>query len=324
MLPNRLRAFSDFLVAGLTIGLMLFVAIFYGSTESDPQNSRPKLRIGYMPNLTHAVPLLGFADGTFQSTFPEFQVSGKLFSSGPEVMEALLAGELDIAYVGPTPAINAIMRGRPTEIVACAAQGGASLVAGGDSGIREVADLDHKRVAVPQLGNTQDVALRIFLSKAGLAPLEKGGTVQIIPIKPADVEGLLSSHQIDAAWLPEPWPTRIVTGGKGIRVLDERDLWPNGVFATTVLVVSKTFSRKNPDILQALLKANKELCDRVSRSSKDRELANQALTKASGKALSAKVLEESWKRLSFRSELDMEQMRTLEKALVSAGYGVKK
>src|SRR5438445_8174225 len=199
------------------------------------------IRVGAFPNITHSQAMIGKANGFFERALgPGVKIDWKTFNAGPAAMEALLAGAIDMTYIGPNPAIQGYVRsnGEALRIIAGATSGGASLVVRSDSGIQKPEDFHGKKVASPQQGNTQDVALRAWLKANGLKPIEKGGDVQIMPMANPDQLTLFQKKELDAAWAPEPWATRLIRDGNGRLFLDERTLWPKGQFIVTNLIVN--------------------------------------------------------------------------------------
>ena len=224
------RSASAVTVAALALAAVL---LFLCSCRGAPPPGGP-LRMGYFPNVTHAQALVGSADGTFASVLSGKGVLAKTFNAGPAAMEALLAGELDLCYVGNAPAALAFLRsGGGLRVIAGAASGGASLVV---RDARAPKDLTGKRVGSPQLGNSQDVSLRWWLREQGLAVGEKPPAVNVTPIANADILALFQQGRLAGAWVPEPWATRLAREGGGRILVDERDLWPERTFPTTVIV----------------------------------------------------------------------------------------
>jgi NitT/TauT family transport system substrate-binding protein len=213
-----------------------------------------QLRLGYLGNLTHATAMVGVADGFFQKSLGDTRLTTQVFNAGPAEMTALLGGQLDAAYVGPSSALNGYVRshGQALKIVAGATMGGAELVV--RAGIDKPAQLRGKTLATPQLGNTQDVALRYWLSQHGMksAP-DGGGDVAVRPQDNATTLDQFRAGKIDGAWLPEPWASRLVIEARATVLVDENDLWPNGRFASTDLVVSTKFLREHPDLVRRLI-----------------------------------------------------------------------
>src|SRR5271165_4181040 len=188
------------------------------------------IRVGAFPNITHPQAMVGKASGWFEKAMgPNVKIDWKSFNAGPSAIEALYAGAIDMTYIGPNPTISGYVRsqGEALKVVSGAASGGASLVVRSNAGINKPEDFHGKRVASPQLGNTQDVALRAWLKSHGMTPTEKGGDVKVLPLANPDQLTLFVKQELDAAWAPEPWATRLIQEGNGRRFLDERDLWPN-------------------------------------------------------------------------------------------------
>ena len=224
-----------------------------GSTSSGPVT----LRLGYLTNLTHASALVGVQDGYFKTSLPSnVTLQTSTYNAGPAEVTALLAGSLDAAYMGPNSAITAYSQGKGSiRIISGATSGGAALVV--NPSITSPSQLSGKTIATPQLGNTQDVALRTWLKKQGLTfPGPNGGSGEV-NILPQDNSVTLTSFEagsIAGAWVPEPWATRMVSEGHGKELVNEKSLWPGGLFSTTVLVVNKDFLAANPTVVTDLLK----------------------------------------------------------------------
>src|SRR5438270_5707976 len=252
------------------------------------------IRVGAFPNITHAQPMIGKANGWFEKALgPNVKIEWQSFNAGPSAIEALFAGAIDMTYVGPNPAINGYVRsnGEALRIVAGATSGGAALVVRGDSGINGPQDFHGKRIASPQQGNTQDVALRAWLKSNGLKTRDKGGDVVVMPIANPDQLTLFLKKGIDAAWAPEPWASRLVHEANGRIFLDERTLWPNGQFLTTELIVSTKFLQSHPDLVRKWLAAHVELTDWINgHTAEAKQILNQQIQKETGKALSSGVL----------------------------------
>jgi len=239
-----------------------------GVQDSDSRSN--VLRLGYFPNLNHAQVIIGLANGHFQKALSENNTnSGKVgdegasikeyvFSAGPSAIEALYAGQIDVAYVGPNPAINGYLasNGEGIRIISGSASGGAVFVVRNDSGILSTTDFGGKKFASPQLGNTQDVALRKYLIQNGYDTVENGGNVTVVPVKPSDILTLMLKKEIDGAWVPEPWGARLVKESNGRIFVDERDLWPpDGKFVTTNIIVRTDYLKNNPEIIRKLINA---------------------------------------------------------------------
>ena len=295
-----------------------------GSAGQAALPGAPVLHLAYFPNVTHAPGIVGVANGSFQKAVGNsVVVKPYVFNAGPEEMEALLAGQVDIGYVGPGPATNAFAKsqGRALVIIAGACDNGASLVAASGARISTVKDLDGKRVAVPQVGGTQDISLRHFLSQQGLKTEEKGGTVKVLGVKNPDILTLFKKGDLDAAWVPEPWASRLVEEAHARVVVDEKDLWPAKRFSTTVVVARKDYLEKHPQQVAAFLQAHAEVVSWLKTHPEDgQKLVNSELKRLTGKQLSAKVLKDAWGHVDFVSEPNRESIDAQAKAAVDAGY----
>lgn len=282
----------------LVAGFILYIAM---AVVGWGQGSANTIRVGAFPNITHAQAMVGKANGFFDKAMgPEVKVQWTSFNAGPSAIEALFAGAIDMTYVGPNPAINGYVRsnGEALRIVSGAASGGASLVVRNDSGINKPEDFHGKRVASPQFGNTQDVALRNWLRSHGLKTNDKGGDVQVVPMANPDQLTLFLKKDLDAAWAPEPWATRLIHEGNGRLFVDERSLWPNGQFVIGLLVVNTKFLRAHPDLVKKWIAANVDLTDWINAHSEDaKRLLNRQIQIETGKALPAAVLNEAFSRM---------------------------
>ena len=240
------------------------------TTVEDSESIPNVLRLGYFPNLNHAQVIIGLANGHFQIALSENSsdsgenrdkgttIKEYVFSAGPSAIEALYAGQIDVAYVGPNPAINGYMasNGEGIRIISGSASGGAVFVVRNDSGILSTTDFGGKKFASPQLGNTQDVALRKYLKQNGYETVENGGNVTVVPVKPSDILTLMLKKEIDGAWVPEPWGARLVKESNAKIFVDERDLWPpDGKFATTNIIVRTDYLKDNPEVIRKLINA---------------------------------------------------------------------
>jgi NitT/TauT family transport system substrate-binding protein len=267
-----------------------------------PPGAASVVRLGYFANVTHAPALVGVEQRFFQEALgPGVTLEMRTFNAGPEAVEALFSEALDLSYIGPNPAINAFAQsgGEAIRIVAGATSGGAALVVA--PGIEKPADLVGKKLATPQLGNTQDVALRAWLHEQGLsANLEGGGDVAVMPQANAQTLETFRAGEIQGAWVPEPWATRLVLEGGGRVLVDERSLWPDGKFVTTHVVVRTRFLEAHPELVAAVLRAHVRAVDFVNAEpARAREIVNAAIVKVVGKGLPAEVIERAWGNLAF-------------------------
>ncbi|MGI8879276.1 MAG: ABC transporter substrate-binding protein [Jatrophihabitans sp.] len=282
------------LAALVALPLLLGLAVACSSNSAAQQDQGPasKVRVGYFANVTHAVPVLGVADGEFQKELGKTKLDTEIFNAGPAEVEALLSGAIDVAYLGPSPAINAFQKthGEAVRLIAGGASGGASLVV--KPNITSIADLKGKTVASPQFGNTQDVALRAFLAAHRLKTDTTGGKdVTVLAQDNAQTLDLFRQGQVDGGWLPEPWASRLVVEAGAKTLVDERTLWPGGKFVTTNLLVSKKFLDQHPDTVEAILRAHVATVDKITGDTAwAKATLNAELKKLTGKPLSDAVL----------------------------------
>ena len=325
---RRHRRLTTALAAIATAGLVAaLAACSSGDADASPKDggstaAAPELRLGYFANLTHAVPLVGVDDGSFQKELGSTKLSTQIFNAGPEAVEALFADAIDAAFVGPNPAINAFSKsnGDAIRIVSGATSGGAQLVV--SDAIKTPADLKGKTLATPQLGNTQDVALRAWLSDQGLKTSLTGGEsdVNIAPQENSQTLDLFKAGKLDGAWLPEPWASRLVVDAGAHVLVDEKDLWPNGDFVTTQLIVATKYLEKYPSTVKKLLEAESNTVDWIGTNSDEAKTkANAALEKLSGKKLSDDVLDRAWANLRITLDPIASSLQTSADNGVAAG-----
>jgi NitT/TauT family transport system substrate-binding protein len=292
------------------IGVLLLAALAACSSSSKSNTAASgssgaaapvTVRLGYFPNITHAPALIGVEKGFFQQALGQNTLQTATFNAGPEAVDALFADSIDAAFVGPNPSINAFQKssGEAIRIVAGSTSGGAGLVV--KPSINSAADLKGKKIATPQLGNTQDVALRAYLKSQGLnADTSGGGDVSIIPQANADTLTQFNTGDIDGAWVPEPFFTRMQQESGGKVLVDEKTLWPNGQFVTTNLIVAKKFLDAHPDVVQDLIKGEDQAIKFIKDSPADaQKAADDAIAQITGKPLKDSVLSAAFGNLSF-------------------------
>ena len=262
------------------------------------------IRLGYFPNITHAPALIGVNKGYFQTALGSTKLETKTFNAGPAAIEALFSGAIDATYIGPNPAVNGWSQSKGTglKIIAGSTSGGAGLVV--KEGINSPADLKGKKIATPQLGNTQDVALRAWLKENGLnADQQGGGDVSVLPQDNATALQAFAQGSIDGAWVPEPNLSRLVLESKGKVLVNEKELWPNGLFVTTHLIVTQEFLKKYPATVKKLLQGHLESLDHIAEDNAGAQAAaNEQLKALSGKPLKDDVLAASFKNLTFTAD----------------------
>jgi NitT/TauT family transport system substrate-binding protein len=290
----------------ITLVTFLVVGSSFTNASKAQTNSETikTLRIGYFPNINHAQAVIGLNNGDFQKLLGNnTKVETIVFNAGPSAIEALLAKRIDAAYIGPSPTINGyvVSDGKDVRIISGVSSGGASFVVRNDSGIESIKDLGGKKFASPELGNTQDISLRKYLVKNGFNTVENGGNVTVVPVSNADILTLFLKKEIDGAWVPEPWATRLVNEAQGKIFVDERNLWPpEGKFVSANIIARTDYLKENPDVIKKLLEAH---VNETLWINKNKEKAlnefNVELKKLTGKTISNEVLSNALTKLEF-------------------------
>ena len=307
----------------LTIFAWTFVAC--GSGDTTPNSNTPvTVRLGYLRNVTHAAALVGLARNTFVEDLAPNKLAMTTFNAGPDLEKALLAGSIDIAYIGPNPAINGYVQSKGSifRIIAGASSGGVLFVVRSDAHMNSPSDLSGKKIADPQVGGTQDIALRHYLQQRGLNTTDKGGTVQIVPTNNSTIVNLFKQKQIDGAWVPEPYASRLVVEGNGKVFLDERSLWPHHKFVTTNIVVRTDFLNQHPDIVKAFLKAHVDSVQYIQAHLADaKNLVNQQLASVpGGKKLAQQTIDDAFKDLDITYDPLAQSLFTAANNAYALGY----
>ncbi len=295
---------SKSIVVALSLALLvaLLATACGGSSSSAPRDTATSIRVAFFPNVTNAQPIVGLKQGLFQQELGSVRIDTKQFNAGPAEVEALFAGEVDIGYIGPSPATTGYVQsqGDALRIVAGSSSGGASFVVRADAGINGPQDLHGKRVASPQLGNTQDIALRVYLKAQGLKRDDEGGDVKVTPLANSDIFNLFQKKNLDAAWVPEPWATRLVREANGRILFDERTLWPNGQFATTVVIVRRAFLEQNPGLVKKWLIGQVKTTQWLNANKPEAQaVLKQELDRLTGAANSPEGIADAFSRTDF-------------------------
>ncbi|MDB5320234.1 MAG: transporter, substrate-binding protein aliphatic sulfonates family [Phycisphaerales bacterium] len=307
------------------VGFVALVAVAVGlwqfSSKGGAKTSKPvsEVRIGYFANLSHAQGVLGVASGEFEQAISPAKLKTKVFNAGPSLVEALFAGEIDIGYVGPGPALAAHARskGQGIRVIAGAASNGVLIVARKDSGIRTLADLKGKRIATPQHGNTQDIAARHYLA----AELGQKDDNNILPIPNAEQSGMMDRGQIDAAWAPEPWGSRLVAETGATIVAEEKDLWPSKQFALAIVVTTPDFLRDHPDVVAKVLGVHRAWTARLVANPKTHlPQLGTALLALTGKKLPPGVLDSAITRVTFTDDPLPDTFKTMGQWTYDLGF----
>ncbi|MEJ7583816.1 MAG: ABC transporter substrate-binding protein [Acidimicrobiales bacterium] len=307
-MPRRRSIPSVF--AALLVAALLLSATACGNDDepsaggADTKGEPTSVRLGYFSNVTHASAIVGVDEGIFQKALGDVELDPKTFKDGTEAVEALFADAIDATYIGSGPAINAFQKsdGKALKIVSGATSGGASLVVSSDIATPE--DLAGKTLSTPKLGNTQDVSLRAWLKEQGYeTDTTGGGDVKIAPQENPLTLDAFKAGSIDGAWVPEPWATRLVQEGDGKVLVDERDLWPNGAFVTTHLIVATPFLEKYPDVVKQLIEGQVEANTFLNEKGEEaRTIVNAGIKEITGKDLPPAVIDAAWENLEFTND----------------------
>jgi len=272
------------------------------------------LRVGYFPNVTHAQGVIGKTltaqqKGWFEERLgPEVEIQWFAYNAGPSAMEAVFAGSIDLTYVGPSPALNAYMRSKGEEIrvVAGSARGGSALLVRPGSGIEKPVDFKGKKLATPQLGNTQDVAARAWLKKQGFKITQMGGDVFVLPTANPDQLSLFQQGKIDAVWTVEPWVSRIEREADGKIYLEQRDV------VTTLLVSSAKLLKTQPDLVKKFAQAHRELTEWINAHPAEAQaLVQRGLSDEVRREIKLELVVSAWQRLTFTSEITIDSIEGL-------------
>ncbi|MEV5985333.1 ABC transporter substrate-binding protein [Streptomyces sp. NPDC052051] len=312
--PSRLRRRLTALAA---LPLLTLTACGYGSqAKDDPATQQvaagakkidglDSVKIGYFGNLTHGTALVGARKGFFQKALGGTQAKYQVFNAGPSEIEALNSGAIDIGWIGPSPAINGYTQsgGKSLRIVGGSAAGGVKLVVNPKK-ISSLKDVKGKKIATPQLGNTQDVALLNWAAEQGWkVDAQSGkGDVSVVRTDNKVTPDAFKSGSIDGAWVPEPTASKLVAEG-GKVLLDESTLWPDHTFVITNIIVSQSFLKEHPKAVEAVLKASVDTNKWIkAQPDAAKKAANDRLAVDSGKALPANVLDPAWKSIQFTDD----------------------
>ena len=315
---NTIRTATTLTTLGLVAAMMAGCAPAAGSTSDEGVT---ELRLGYFANVTHAPALVGLDEGLFADALGDVEITTQVFNAGPAAIEALSAGAIDATYIGPNPSINTFIQsgGQSAHIVAGATTGGAALVV--RDGIDTPADLAGTTLATPQLGNTQDVSLRVWLGDEGYeTDTSGGGDVSVTPTENAQTLTLFQQGELDGAWLPEPWVSRLIIEAGAHVLVDEADLWADGEFPTTVLLVRAEFLEEHPDVVEDLLEGHIAAVEWIADNPADAPtVINGALEAQTGKPLADEVITRALEHVTFSFDPHADAFQTLVANGLEAG-----
>jgi len=314
------RILQVFLMAGfLTVSAVLAGC---GKSSGDKE-----LTIGYFNNVTHAQALYMKATGSMEEALPDgMKVNWTAFNAGPAEVEALFAGDIDIGYIGPVPAVTANVKSKSdVKILSGVSKAGAVLVKSPEAEIQSAADLDGKTVAIPQIGNTQHLCLLKLLEDNGLYPADKGGTVNVTAVENADVMNMMDQGNIDAALVPEPWGTTLEKNGAQI-VLDYDEVYKGGDYPVAVVVVRSEFMEENPEAMEVFLAEHEKVTDYITANVPDASaVVNKEINDATGKSLDEAVLSGAFGKIVFTTDVNEDAIRefadiSLEQEFIMEDY----
>ncbi|GAA1381841.1 ABC transporter substrate-binding protein [Pseudonocardia kongjuensis] len=311
MPPHVLRPGSRRRTAAVLVALLATVGVLAGCSRADEgggaaasgeTSPAAEVRLGYFPNITHAPALISVQNGLFAEELGDTALTPQTFNAGPDQVAALLGGSIDVAFIGSGPAINAFSRsnGEAVRLVAGSTSAGAQLVTSPD--ITTPDQLRGKTIATPQLGNTQDVALKTWLKENDLPIGDGPDAVTVQNIENPRTLDLFRTGEVAGGWLPEPWSSRLVDAGASV-FLDERTLWPDGEFPTTVIIVRTEFLQQHPETVEAILRAEQRAIEFIREQPEQaRTISNQAIQEITGNALTEPVLERAFSELTFDTD----------------------
>lgn len=289
-----------------------------GSTKEE----KTSVRIAYFPNITHAQALTMKSKKTLEEKWKDrCDVSWKSFNAGPAEMEAIFAGEIDLGYIGPVPALSANVKSNgDVKIISNATDAGSVLLKRKDANIQSVKELDGKKVAVPQVGNTQHLCLLHILEENGLKTTDKGGTVTVNASSNADILNLIDNGSVDAALVPEPWGTTIEKNGNAEVLLNEKEVFMNGDYPVAVVVASNDFMKEHPDLVKEFLEAHEDTSLYINQNTGEAaNIINAEIKEATGKSLETDILKSAFSRMTINTKMNKKTI--LEFAQISNEEG---
>jgi NitT/TauT family transport system substrate-binding protein len=312
------------IVIGIIIGIIILASIATVNSNFQAESNENKLRIAYFPNIGHAIPIVGMEKGFFeQSLGDKVKIETRIFDSGPQVIETLISNSVDLAYVGPGPAINGylVSENHNIKILSGAASGGASFIVHPNSQINSISDFANKKIAAPQLGNSQDVSLRHLLSENNLRTADKGGNVIVYNIANPDIYTLFVKGDIDGAWVAEPWATIFEKEFGGKRLFHEEELWPNHEFASVLLIGNIDYVKKNPELVSKFLESHKKVSEWINENPKETRIVfNDFLDRHLGKSIPDEIVDTALSNLKITTDPIKDSIYIFAKNADSLGY----
>lgn len=296
----------------LGVGLVASLTACGGGSANqskDGKGGTADVRVAYFPNITHSQALVMKNKKTLEEKWGDkCDVSWTSFNAGPAETEAIFAGEIDLGYIGPVPALSANAKSNgEVKIISNSTDAGAVLLKRKDAGIESVADLAGKKVAVPQLGNTQHLCLLNILEENNLKTVDEGGDVTVSASANADILNLIDNGSVDAAIVPEPWGTTIEKNGNAEVLLDEKEVFLEGNYPTAVVVVHQDFMEKHPDLVKDFLQAHEDTTAYINDNQDEAMgIVNAEIESVTGKSLADDVIKGAFTRMSISTALNQE------------------
>ena len=301
------------------LALSIFTMLVVGGSVS----GETKIRVGHFPNITHAQAVIAHAlsrqgKGWFEQRLgPDTKIEWFVYNAGPSAMEAIFAKSIDLTYVGSGPALNAYTRsnGREIRLIAGAANGGSGLIVQPNQNLKSPADFRGKKIATPQLGNTQDISCRAWLTGGGLKITQLGGDAQVIPTQNPDQLALFKGKKVDGVWTVEPWLSRLEQEASGEVIVEEREV------ATTILVSSVKFLNEQRDQAKKVAQAHAELTDWILKNPDEAQrLIKTELLEETKSDMAPQVIAAAWKRIVFTAETPRAAVEEFMQNSVKAGF----
>jgi NitT/TauT family transport system substrate-binding protein len=302
---------AGIVLIGIAVGLL-------GGSDTEG-----KIRVAYFPNIGHAVPIVGIEYGFFDDILTDIIIETRIFDSGPQAIESLFANAIDLAYVGPGPAVNGFLKSESKNIVIIsgAASGGSSFIIHPNSDIKSGADLAGKKIAAPQIANTQDVSLRNYIAENGFKTAERGGSVYVLNVANPEIYTLFTKGDIDGAWVPEPWATILVNELGGKRLFHEESLWPEKRFASVLLVARADYVRENPQVITQWLTAHDKAVSWINANPDETEIIfNSFMQKELRTTFADGIIHESFGNIEITSDTIPLSISTFAERANSLGY----
>jgi NitT/TauT family transport system substrate-binding protein len=323
MPPAFLMLMKNFLLRIAFLALLLLALPACHRPDGGGAAGQKVLRVGFFPNITHAQALIARqlslqGKGWFEERLgPDVKIEWYVYNAGPSAMEAIFVDSIDLTYVGPNPVLNAYDRtkGEEVRVVAGAANGGAALVVQGDGRIAKPEDFKGRKIATPQLANTQDIACRAWLKKQGYKVTQLGGDVQVLPTENPDQLALFQRGAIDGAWTVEPWVSRLELEAKGKIFLEQKDA------IATVLAASVKALQEKGELVKKFVKAHGELTEWINQHPDEaKTLLRASFKEVTRREMPQEVADRAWPRLRFSSAISRAPFDALVTEAQSVGF----